>query len=406
MLNSVHDPKNSNLNFLDLKVGRSFFGILCTSLLVACSGVQNPDLQGPPVLQSVSKAEAPEAAEATDPKVNILFVVDNSGSMAPYQEKMAQNLERFAETFFEYSRIDYRIGVVPVYDSRYLNDTTVYASGLRRMNPLGELVKLKGLPEDANQDQVFITRDTPNKVEVLKKTVQIGTQWGPEAEESYSPVMAILNSQRNTEKNQGFYQEDAYLAVIFLTDADDVTPGVSPDQFYSFLVEQKKGQRNKILIAAAIPDRNDSSPRCSKDGQGPIDSIPRLISMAGGITADLCSSDFGLKLASFGERIRREVSVQRIPIGFEPDLKTLAVCYGPTSADPAACGAGEDTERSVGMVRLRPGARGFYYDSSPLKEAIVISPTAELVRIPSGKIFIRAKKVMRDQIPNNRVEEI
>ena len=391
---------NTNKKFLT-KILLSSFGSLA---LISCQGVRSPDLQSPPVHQPLVSAEAAESAEATDPKVNILFVVDNSGSMAPYQEKLAQNIEKFAETFFESSRIDYRIGVVPVYDSRYLNDKTVYQSGVRKMNPLGELVSLKG--ESARVDDLYITRDTPNKVEVLKKTVQIGTQWGPEAEESFSPVVAILDPQTNIEKNQGFYQEEAYLAVIFLTDADDVTPGLSPDQFYSLLVGAKKGQRNKILLAAAIPNRNNSSQNCSKDGQGPVDSIPRLLALAGGITADLCSSDFGSKLANFGERIRREVSSQRIPVGFEPDLKTLAVCYGPASANAAVCGKGSTAERAAGLVRLRPGSRGYYYDSTPSREAIVISPTAEVVRVPFGKIFVTAKKVLREQLPNGRVEEL
>jgi hypothetical protein len=382
----------------------SINSVLCLLSLSACQGVKNPDLQSPPVNQTLVSAEAPQAAEAMDPKVNIVFVVDNSGSMAPYQEKMAQNIERFAETFFENSRIDYRIGVVPVFDSRYLEDKTVYSSGVRKMNPLGELIRLRG--EGVPSNQLYITRDTPNKVEILKKTVQIGTQWGPEAEESFSPVVAILDSQTNVEKNQGFYQEDAYLAVVFLTDADDVSPGLSPDQFYSMLVEAKNGQRNKIFIAAAIPNRNNSSQSCSKDGQGPVDSIPRLLAISGGITADLCSSDFGSKLANFGERIRREASSQRIPVGFEPDLKTLAVCYGPASAPSSVCGSGEAAEKAAGMVRLAPGARGFYYDNTPSKEAIVISPSAELIRIPSGKIFIRAKRILRDQLPNGRIEEL
>lgn len=374
-------------------------------MVITACGVKNPDLQGPAVITSVSKAEAPQAASVSDPKLNILFVVDNSGSMKPYQEKMAKNLEKFAETFFEFSRLEYRIGVVPVYDSRYLNDTTVYRSGLRKMNPLGELVRLKGLPSDVEQNQVFITRDTPNKIEVLKQTVEIGVQWGPEAEESFSPVIAVMNSAQNSEKNQGFYQEDAYLAIIFLTDADDVSPGWSADQFYRHLVQAKGGDRSKVLIAAAIPDRNNSSAQCSKDGQGPVDAIPRLLSASGGIVADLCSNDFGQRLASFGARLAREVTTQRIPIGFEPDLKTLAVCYGPATADSNLCGATEEIEKSAQLQRLKAGDLGFYYDNRPGKESIVISPTANIQRVNDGRIYIRAKKIDRNDLHNGRLEE-
>jgi hypothetical protein len=214
-----------------------------------------------------------------------------------------------------------------------------------------------------------------------------------------------MDSARNQEKNQGFYQEDAYLAIIFLTDADDVTPGLSPDQFYRQLVESKGGDRSKVLIAAAIPDVRDGRASCPKDGSGPINNIPRLLSAAGGIVADLCSNDFGHKLASFGSRLAREASTQRVRIGFEPDLKTLVVCYGPAEADSALCGGTKEAEEAAGLQRLRPGETGYYYMNQPGQETIVISPTAAIQRINNGKIYIRAKRVDRSGLHNGRLEE-
>ena len=159
--------------------------------------------------------EATKTQAAGDPKVNVLFVVDNSGSMKGYQQKLSRNMRLFTDKFFANSRIDYRIGVVPVYDSKYLNDKKVYPRvGVRKMNALAELVPLKGLAPEDNQSQLFITRNTLNPKQVLEQTVAIGVQWGPEAEESFSPVLAIADDTINA-KNQGFYEKDAYLAVIF-----------------------------------------------------------------------------------------------------------------------------------------------------------------------------------------------
>lgn len=364
--------------------------VLATVLFLSACGVKSPERQGPPEKFSSVTAEVSQEATLPEPKVNILFVVDNSGSMKGYQTKMSQNIALFAETFFENSRVDYRIGVVPVYDSKYLNDKTVYVpSGVRKMNPLGELVTLKGADGKDLPDQVFITRDTPNPKEVLKNTVMIGTQWGPEAEESFSPVLAVTDLQHNIEKNKGFYQADAYLAVIFLTDADDVTPGLSAEDFYQQLVELKGGDRSKVLIAAALPNLDNKTASCAKDGRGPVQAFPSLLSASGGIFADLCSRDFGAHLAEFGNTLVQRVAAQKRQLEFTPDITTLKVSYGTK----------ENPEQQV-LERPRD------YAFNPDTNEIVLSPFLKLPRTEGASLRISAKPVSLGNYKNDRATPI
>ena len=355
-------------------------GMLLVSFLSAC-GVENPSRQGPIQNTSTVTMQANKDEIAGTPKVNILFVVDNSGSMRGYQQKLADNIEKFADTFFENTRVDYRIGVVPVYDSKNLNDTKIYNSGPRKMNPLGELVKLKGLPEGDATTELFITRHTPNPKEVLKQTVLLGTQWGPEAEESFSPVMQVMNPQHNAEKNQGFYEKEAHLAVIFLTDADDVSPNLSAEDFYNQLVAAKDGDRSKVLIAAAIPDPAKHGSSCTTDGRGPIDAIPTLMKISGGITADLCSNNFGTRLTDFGNYLVRQLTSQKIPLGFLPDVTTLMVTYGAPDS--------KIEDRQV----IPRGENGYFLDMNPAQPQIILSPNLVLHPVPNGVILISAKPV-------------
>lgn len=364
--------------------------------LAAC-GAKTSDRQAPPETFSSVLVEEAQSQTLADPKVNILFVVDNSGSMKGYQAKMAANIERFADKFFANKRIDYRIGVVPVYDSKYLNDQTVYASGRRKMNPLGELVSLKGMSPDDNGSKLFITRDTLDAKEVLKKTVVLGVQWGPEAEESFSPVLAVADERINQEKNQGFYQSDAYLAVVLLTDADDVTLNLSGEQFYQKLVALKGGDRSKILVAAALPnlkvrDSDRTNKNCTTDGDGPVKNIPDLLTASGGIFADLCSEDFGSHLASFGDYLIQRVAAQRITLKFTPDINTLSVSYGAPDLPEGS------------RIPLARGAEGYYFD--PQTNEIVISPTLSLPRLPNGVIFVKATPVNLSNYRNKRLKEI
>lgn len=371
--------------------------ILSLGLIINACGVKSPERQGPPEKFSEVTADVVQGATLPDPKVNILFVVDNSGSMKGYQEKMAANIELFAETFFENSRVDYRIGVVPVYDSKYLNDKTVYVpSGVRKMNPLGELVKLKGADGLELPDQVYITRDTPNPKEVLKNTVMIGTQWGPEAEESFSPVLALTNMKINSEKNKNFYEPEAYLAVFFLTDADDVTPGVSAEDFYQRLVHLKGGDRSKVLIGAALPNRDNNNSDCTKDGRGPVQAFPALLTVSGGIFADLCSKNFGSHLAEFGHNLVQRVAAQKRQLDFTPDIRTLRVCYSKSKI----CDAKESNSDEQILERPKD------YTFSPDTNEIILNPYLKLQRIENAGLRISAKPVSLGNYKNNRATPI
>ena len=152
---------------MKLLIGLSLIGVLA-----GCNSV-NSDLQAPKEKFNFITVKAEQSPTLADPKVNVLFVVDNSGSMKGYQDKLSQNMAYFSKKFFANARINYRIGVVPVYDSKYLNDQTVYKSGVRKMNALGELVALKGVAVNDKQNQVFITRETHNPAHVLQQTVAI-----------------------------------------------------------------------------------------------------------------------------------------------------------------------------------------------------------------------------------------
>ncbi|MFN7906039.1 MAG: hypothetical protein ACK5P5_12730 [Pseudobdellovibrionaceae bacterium] len=365
--------------------------IILSALVTAC-GVENPSKQGPVQNTETKTLQASKDEQAGNPKVNILFVVDNSGSMQGYQQKMADNIAQFAETFFDNTRVDYKIGVVPVYDSKYLHDEKIYNSGKRKMNPLGELVKLKGLAEGDLATEVFITRNTPNPKEVLKQTVLLGTQWGPEAEESFSPVIAIMDPTINSEKNQNFYDPEAHLAVIFLTDADDVSPNLSAEDFYNQLLASKNGDRSKILIAAAIPDVAKHGSSCTTDGRGPIDAIPTLMKISGGITADLCSNAFGARLTQFGNYLVQQLTSQKIPLGFIPDVTTLMVTYGARDS--------KIEDRQV----IPRGSKGYFLDMTPSQPMIVLSPDLILQTVPGGVIWISAKPLNLSEQPEDLLE--
>jgi len=349
--------------------------------LISCAKSKAPLMQAPPEKFEKIEIAAGETKKIQTPKVNVLFVVDNSGSMKDHQETLRKNIGTFADAFINTPRIDYKIGVVPVYDSRYLNDDHIYpTAGRRQMNPLGELVALKNADGSLVGSVPYVTRNTPNAKEVLKSTVALGVQWGPEAEESFSPVLEIIqNEALNETKNEGFYDKDAYLVVIFLTDADDVTKGVTSSQFYKSLVAAKGGNREKVLIAAALANPVKRSATCKVDGSGPAYKFPDLLSVSKAFYADLCSGNFGKAFAEFGQSIADKIATQRIRINFLPDVN-FELSYG--TPDMA------ETDRQV-VPLDGPGAAVFLPDTNDfiLPSDLAITP------LEGGEIYIKATPI-------------
>ena len=372
--------------------------VVFSLVITACGNNTNPRLQVPAEKFAAISIQAGETKSVVEPKVNILFVVDNSGSMKGHQATVERNVGLFADLFFDNPRIAAKIGVVPVYDRVYPRKDLIYdpVSGRREkdriMNPLGELVPLKDKNGNTLDGVPYITRDTPNAKEVLKSTVAIGVQWGPEAEESFSPVLKVVgDEEHNRTVNAGFYDKDAYLVVIFITDADDATPEVTGETFYEYLVKAKGGDRNKVLIAAALPNSTQSTSACQVDGNGPQYAFPELIRVSGALRLDLCSKSFGAQLAEFGQKVSQRIATQVIDLGFTPDSQKVVITYG-TKDQP-------ESERQV-IPRTANGVGGYSFD--PKNNRIYVSPKLNVTRVEGGEIFVSATPVKMDNVRNGR----
>lgn len=384
---------------------KKLLGLSMFLILSACNS-KAPLLQAPPENFATVEQSIGQAITIPEPKVNILFVIDNSGSMKALQNKMITNFDIFADKFVQNTRIDYKIGVVPVYDSRYLDDKQIYPRvGQRKMNSFARLVPLKDKDNKTLNVPPYVTRETPDAKSVLKNTLNLGVQWGPEAEELLSPVLGVLNigdelggvyaqeQKAATQNNAGFYDKDAYLVIVFLTDAEDATDGVSSYEFYQRLLKEKNMDKNKIIIAAALSDPNKKSDTCTLDGKGPVEKIQKLLAYAGGILLDICSDNFGTKLAQLGQSIVSRVAEQKFTLPYIPDAN-LILTYG-----------SKDTPEDKRQVIPNDPMTGFSLqnDFSLNQTTITLSPNLKITRVDGGQFFIRTKRVKMANLQNGRL---
>ncbi len=274
-------------------------GLTAVFASVGC-GNKSPQLTGLPAVIKENVSEKPTGLVMFDPKVDILFVIDNSGSMSDAQNNLSRNAAEFARAIVNNSILDYHIGVT---------STDMGSCRIGCGNLLGS--------------PLFVDKNTPNAAGVLAKNMLLGIA-GSGVEEMFTPVVAALNLN-----NAGFYRPDAFLAVIFITDANDQS-NLSPADLLKFLVN-RKGDAAKVLSYGVI--RKLAEENICK-GEESLDNKLEVF-LASVINADknqnnvlsLCEPSYGVKLAQFAADIVKRsagtIRLQRIP-----NAKTISVTYG------------------------------------------------------------------------------
>jgi hypothetical protein len=263
------------------------------------------------------------------PKADILIVIDNSGSMSDKQMALSVNFGAFIK-YATAAGVDYQIGVIST-------DT-------------GDGGKLVG---DASNPKILkpTTPDVENK---FKAKVVLGTS-GSATEMSLLPSVMALTAPVITNENAGFLRNDAVLAVVSVSDADDQSP--QPVAFYLNQLINIKGvqQASKFTFNAVAPLLTSAPTGCSYDGS----SGPRTgaaVTATSGVLEEICTVDWSKTL----EKIGQSAFGYRTTffLTSTPDLtagKTVTVKIDGVQLDPVDS-RGADDQRGRVRAAVRPRA--------------------------------------------------
>ncbi len=150
-----------------------------------------------------------QKSEYAPRKIDILWVIDNSGSMASSQANVANSFRSFISRFLDL-KFDFHMAVTTTeaYKSTFLSQPSwsTYKDGY-----------------DAGTTHVHsgvyvIDRDTPDIDNVFLKNIIQGVN-GSGDERAFSSFKDALSNTSTI--NQGFRRSDAFLAVIIVSDEDD-----------------------------------------------------------------------------------------------------------------------------------------------------------------------------------------
>ncbi len=218
-------------------------------------------------------------------RLDILFVIDDSGSMGTHQDNLAANAGVFADAIVRAKFLDYHVGVI---------NSSMYSF---YSNAGGKLV---GSPR-------YVDRTTQDGIAKLAANMIVGTG-GDATEAFFDPMVLALSEPLTSGWNLGFSRPDSYLAVIFVTDTDDQSTQNDVQDTYNFLLSLK-GNMNKVFIGAAyIPDSEANV--CSGESWEitNTDELPEFFRLTNATTFSLCDPDFGQKLADIGRVIAKRAT--------------------------------------------------------------------------------------------------
>lgn len=286
-------------------------------------------------------------------EVDLVFVINNSPSMAPHQARIAENLRRFRQLFDE-RKLDYRIGVLttdfvnvgrggtgkeffkkvrsveldaagnPVLDRKQRPKTTT-----KRVASNGDLVTLPVMP------QPWVTPQTPDGI--FAELVKVGTN-GASNRTAFTAVYNFVSGYQHQEHS--LLRPDATTIVVYFMDEEETRMAVWKDQrdgtrtaewiengklpellaqynarnpatrqtldsYINYWVLRpfivvKGNKRGKIEMHAVVSPNNVSHRRAAE--------------LTGGTVLNI-DSDFSAPLAALGDRIADTVAVALEPVG-------------------------------------------------------------------------------------------
>lgn len=240
-------------------------------------------------------------------KMDILFVIDDSGSMSDEQANLGVNFPQFFNILNEYETnigepLDYRVGFT----------TTGVTKSIEASDPGSEPRIFQQGADGAlvngscNEDIGWFSRDTENADELFTCVSDIGIN-GPVVEMPLEAIRLSIGAQYNNGSTSDFYREDALLGIVILTDEDDCSKKESviststcndtfPTEAYVASLDQFKTSRAKWAVAVVAGEISG----CESQW-GRADPTPRLNQFAqqtgeNAVQSSICDQDLSIGL--------------------------------------------------------------------------------------------------------------
>ena len=216
-------------------------------------------------------------------KTDILFIVDNSGSMGEEQQKISEKFDSFLAAV---RNIDFQIGIITT--------DSVNSGGGNG----GRLLNF-------NSNTRYLVPSTTNLENLFRSKVRTGTNgWGYE-----KPFLCAKKAiEQRDNHNKGFFRGGALLNLVIVTDEDEHDDTDRPNSANrdAFFAKFNEIYPNKTITVNAITGPCPTA--------YPADIIIDSVETTGGIRGSICANDYGSLLSDIGHSISSSISLTFAPI--------------------------------------------------------------------------------------------
>ena len=324
-------------------------------------------------------------------KTDILFVVDDSGSMAVEQTNLAANFKSFIDALAASPvKDDFQIGITttsvdrnvgsganlavdPTFSSSVSTSCPNPVNGGQRY-PAGALVAVDAaghqLPTGSGR---ILPASSATLTQDFQRNVNVGT-CGSGKEQGLRAAQLALSEPLLSGANAGFLRPGSRLAVVIVSDDDDcsdpgdgqghplVTTGEPPEceqkaeqvgDFVQFLKGPLGGEARDVVVAviAAVDPVTKAPAKCTiaNSTNTAENAAPRYVDFATAFgaksaVASICDASFGSTL----QTIAGLIATQTVPLSEAPaDWRLLAVSLGRAAGTTVACRVGLEGDASA-----------------------------------------------------------
>jgi hypothetical protein len=225
--------------------------------------------------------------QGTDSQVDVLFVVANTTTMEPFQERLKAALPGWVERARQ-AGVDLRLGVT----STGLGARASGCAGPSAGGEAGRLVPVDGrraraisstsptaaATVQANIGEVGLCHNLVQGLETMRQALSSPLATSPD-----DPRTPLPN-----DGNLGFLRPTARLAVVVVSDEDDHS-GFDPESYVQFLQALKgTGMSHRTQLYALVP----TDTRCTTAG-GPGPRFSTVARRTGGAVDSICTGNYG-----------------------------------------------------------------------------------------------------------------
>ncbi|NMB76775.1 MAG: choice-of-anchor D domain-containing protein, partial [Myxococcales bacterium] len=264
--------------------------------------------------------------QATQVKSDVLFVIDNSGSMDWAQNQLTTHFTNFMSWAISQD-VDYHIGVI----ATEVNDPEIDQGTPPREIKPGVLIQAPGRPK-------IITNQTPDINNAFKDNASIGVCCSGEQEAGLQAAWMALTEPLLSDPtaNAGFLRDDAKLYIICISDEQDQSKGEVT--FYADFFQNIKGPRNTEMMKLAALVQDATLPCNSQDGSAGTRYMD-VARATGGIIDSVCGN-WPQALQNLG--IQAFTPIREFPLSRPADPNTITVTVNGASVPRATSQGGAD----------------------------------------------------------------